>query len=196
MQIETRVKKKVRRQIQETVLVSLYFAAGVSLAVMAPNAMRLLKYVERFVGPEPRLRRRMSQAISRLCDRGLIARVPTKKGTMLRLTPEGRAFATSLENSSLFVKKRTRKWDGKWRLITFDIWERRRTVRNRLRELLRRNGFCKIQNSLWVFPYECEELHVFLRTHLHLGWGVLYIVADEIEHDEALRKHFGLPPAL
>ena len=75
----------------------------------------------------------------------------------------------------------------------FDIWERRRNVRDELRQTLKEFGFVKVQDSAWAYPYPCEKLLVFLRTHLKLGRGILYVVADEIEHDEQFRLHFKLP---
>mgnify|MGYP001617628735 FL=1 len=97
------------------------------------------------------------------------------------------------EEEKLFEIRKPKRWDRKWRIVIFDIWERRRGVRDRLRNLLQKNGFVKVQNSVWVYPYDCEELFVFLRTNLRLGKGILYIVAEEIEYDEAFRKHFKLP---
>jgi hypothetical protein len=195
MRIEEKVRQRAKRQkIQQTVLASLYLTAGLGLVLMAPNAARLLKYVEKYIGPKPRLNRRISQAINRLRDRGLIERVETGNGVALRLTTRGAELATSLEEEEKHFKiQKPKKWDYKWRIVIFDIWERRRSVRDRLRTLLQRNGFVKIQNSVWVYPYDCEELLVFLRTNLRLGKGILYIVAEEIEYDDALRKHFKLP---
>jgi DNA-binding transcriptional regulator PaaX len=161
---------------------------------MAPNAARLLKYVEKYIGPKPRLNRRISQAINRLRERGLIERVETDKGFALRITAKGAELAVSLEEEEKhFNIQKPKKWDYKWRIVIFDIWERRRAVRDRFRTLLQRNGFVKIQNSVWVYPYDCEELFVFLRTNLRLGKGILYIVAEEVENDGTLRKHFDLP---
>lgn len=195
MRVEERVRQRAKRQkIQGAVLMSLYFVAGLGLIVMAPNAVRLLKYVEKYIGPKPRLNRRVSQAINRLRERKLVERVQTDRGTALRLTERGVRLAVSMEEEEkLFGMQQPKRWDGKWRMVIFDIWERRRAVRDRLRTLLQRNGFVKIQNSVWVYPYDCEELFVFLRTNLRLGKGILYIVAEEIEHDSILRKHFGLP---
>ena len=195
MRVEEKVLQRAKRQnIQKAVLASIYLAAGLSLILMAPNAARLLKYVEKYIGPKPRLNRRISQAINRLRERGFIERVETDNGSALRLTAKGVELATSLEEEEkIFEMQKPKKWDGKWRLVIFDIWERRRSVRDRLRTLLQRNGFVKVQNSVWVYPYDCEELFVFLRTKLRIGKGILYIVAEEIEHDEVLRKHFGLP---
>mgnify|MGYP001558864515 CR=1 FL=1 len=197
MRIEEKVKKKAKRhKIQNAVLMSIYFAAGLSLILMAPNAVRLLKYVEKYIGPKPRLNRRISQAINRLRERGLVERVQTDRGVALRLSERGTQLAASMEDEEkIFGTRKPKRWDEKWRMVIFDIWERRRGVRDRLRILLRRNGFIKIQNSVWVYPYDCEELFVFLRTNLRLGKGIVYIVAEEIEHDSILRKHFGLPGA-
>ncbi|MBI4065595.1 CRISPR-associated endonuclease Cas2 [Candidatus Kaiserbacteria bacterium] len=195
MRIEEKVRHRAKRQkIQNAVLASVYLTVGLGLILMAPNAARLLKYVEKYIGPKPRLNRRISQAVKRLRERGLIERIKTDKGFALQLTAKGAELAASLEEEEkLFNIQRPKKWDEKWRIVIFDIWERRRAVRDRLRTLLQRNGFVKIQNSVWVYPYDCEELFVFLRTNLRLGKGILYIVAEEIEHDEALRRHFSLP---
>jgi len=197
MRVEEKVQQRAKRQkIQKVVLTSVYLTAGLGLVLMAPNAARLLKYVEKYIGPKPRLNRRISQAINRLQERGLVERTQTDKGIALRLTRKGAHLATSLEEEEKrFEKRKPRKWDEKWRIVIFDIWERRRAVRDRLRTLLKRNGFVKIQNSVWVHPYDCEELLVFLRTNLRLGKSIVYIVAEEIENDSMLRKHFNLPPA-
>lgn len=195
MRMEEKVRQKAKRQkIQKAILASIYLTTGLGLILMAPNAARLLKYVEKYIGPKPRLNRRMSQAINRLCERGLIERVDTEKGIALQLTTKGARLAETIEEEERqYEIKKPKRWDNKWRIVIFDIWERRRAIRNRLRTLLQRNGFVKVQNSVWVYPYDCEELFVFLRTNLRLGKGILYIVAEEIEYDEALRKHFKLP---
>ncbi len=160
---------------------------------MAPNAVRLLKYVEKAVGPSPRLGRRVSQKYSELIKQGIFRRVDSEQGSRIELTEKGMRIAERLAEHEEVRPKVQKKWDKKWRLIMFDVWERRRKVRDELRETLREIGFVKVQNSAWAYPYPCEKLLVFLRTHLKLGHGVLYIVADEIEHDEKLREHFKLP---
>ena len=195
MRVEEKVRQRTKRQkIQQAVLASLYLTAGLGLILMAPNAARLLKYVEKYIGPKPRLNRRISQAINRLRERGLIERVDIGKGVTLRLTEKGVRLAEAIEEEEKqYEIKKPKRWDNKWLIVIFDIWERRRAVRDRLRTLLQRNGFVKIQNSVWVYPYDCEELFIFLRTNLRSGKGILYIVAEEIENDSSFRKHFGLP---
>lgn len=191
--IEARVRTRAKRQrMQDILLASIYAVTAVGAVVVAPNSAQLLKYVEKFIAPTPKLGRRIGQAVTRLHQKGLVSRVQTEKGIGLRLTEKGNTFAEKLEAKDSFSFRKPKKWDGKWRIVIFDVWERRRPVRDKLRIMLQKAGFIKIQDSVWVYPYDCEELFVFLRTDLRLGRGILYIVAEEIEHDEWLCHHFGL----
>jgi hypothetical protein len=189
--IESRVKSRIKRErIQDAVLRSLFLAAAVGVMVAAPNSARLLKYFEKYLDKrDTKLDRRISQAFSRLKEKGMIE----KKNGTYRPTSKGNERVSVIDALD-FSSKPLFRWDKKWRIVIFDIWEKRHAVRNRLRDLLKRNGFVMIQNSVWVYPYDSEELLVFLRTHLSVGRGILYIVADEIENDTVLRKHFKLPP--
>jgi len=45
-----------------------------------------------------------------------------------------------------------RRWDGRWRLVLFDVPESRRSTRDKLRKYLHRHGFGFLQNSVWVTP--------------------------------------------
>ncbi|OGG78540.1 hypothetical protein A3F56_02680 [Candidatus Kaiserbacteria bacterium RIFCSPHIGHO2_12_FULL_55_13] len=185
--IESRVTRRAKRQkIQDIVLTGMYAVTAVGLVMAAPNAVQLLKHVEKYVGPQKRLDRRIAQAMTRLKAKGLIS-------SRRELTAQGKKYAESVDATMRIRPNIPLRWDKKWRIVIFDVWERRRPVRDRLRGLLESNGFVKIQNSVWVYPYPCEELFAFLRADLRLGLGMLYIVAEEIENDQRLRKHFGLP---
>lgn len=192
--IEERVKRRAgRNKIRNAILLAAYISVAAGLIVMAPNAARLLKYVEKSVGPAPRLKRRVSQKYSELIAQGIFKRVSSSGKTHIELTEKGKELAEELALRDQLRPEKQRKWDNKWRIIMFDVWERRRDVRDQLRDTLKEIGFVKVQDSAWVYPYPCEKLLVFLRTHLKLGHGILYVVADEIEHDEQLRFHFKLP---
>ncbi len=187
--IEERVRQRAaRHQIQKIVLEGLYAGSALSMMVMAPNTLSLLKYVRKYIDDKAVLDARMYQACSRLVAKGLLIREARGR---YRLSEKGRVAA---ENEAVLKRLHAvpMRWDGKWRLVIFDIWERRRAARDRLRSVLARNGFVRIQNSIWAYPYDCEELFAFLRANLSLGKGILYIVAEEIEGDAQLREHFGL----
>ena len=76
--------------------------------------------------------------------------------------------------------------------MIFDVPERRRGARDKLRIMLESIGFKKLQASVWIFPYECEDLLLLLKTEYSLGREVIYIVSNDVENDSVLRRQFGL----
>ena len=77
-------------------------------------------------------------------------------------------------------------------MLVFDIPERRRAVRTKIRAALISLGFVRLQDSVWVYPYDCEDLITLLKTDFKVGKDVLYVIADRIEFDKPLRILFGL----
>src|SRR3989344_8216489 len=136
--------------------------------------------------------KRMRQALYRLEARGLLKRERSERGWRVSLTDVGEKFAEKLDAADRIKIKAPRKWDEKWRIVIFDIWERRRGVRDKLRRTLEKAGFKRVQDSVWVCPYDCEEFITFLRADLRLGEGILYLIAEGVENDAKLRKRFGL----
>lgn len=181
-----------RGKIQDSVLAALYGAAALTLLVAAPNTLQLLKYVNPYIG-QRNGKRRMSQAISRLIQRGMLKREGYGSAARVLLTDKGRRYADSLYKRPMLAVVKPRRWDERWRIVMFDIWESRRPVRDRLRHLLQQIGFVKIQNSVWAYPYDCEEVIALIRAELRVGKGAMYLIADGIEGDSNLREHFGLP---
>lgn len=114
------------------------------------------------------------------------------KDGYLCLTSKGEK---SLANYRLdqFEIKKPKKWDGKFRVITFDISEQKNKIRIALRRQLSSRGFVLLQYSVWVYPYECQELVALLKAHFGIVTEVIYITAENIENDHWLRKQFKLP---
>jgi DNA-binding MarR family transcriptional regulator len=192
--LEERVKKLVqKRRIQDAFLTTVYLTVGLGIAVTMPNALQLLGKLHFAALTERNINRRLSQTITRLIKRGLLAREEKPDGSVrLALTEQGRVYTEKILAESALVVAKPKKWDGRWRVVIFDIWEKRKSARNRLRYMLQKVGFVHVQNSVWVFPYDCEELLVFIRAELKLGKSVLYLIADGMENDHHLRRHFNL----
>jgi DNA-binding transcriptional regulator PaaX len=51
----------------------------------------------------------------------------------------------------------SREWDGRWRLVIFDIPENQGSHRDRLRHYLRDKHFGCLQKSVWITPDPLEE---------------------------------------
>ena len=96
----------------------------------------------------------------------------------------------SLGESRELNKKK--KWDGKWRVIIFDIPENRRFDRDNIRQALVSIGFMRLQDSVWIYPFNCEDLINLLKTDTESEGDVIYMIVDMVENDEEIKKYFGL----
>lgn len=182
--------RRVKQNIQKAVFATVATAGLIAVAVIAPNALQLLRYI-----PDNRslYDRRAKSALNKLARKGLVTFVERDGMKFARLTKSGLTrLAFEKESLALQLDKK-RKWDKQWRMVMFDIPEYRRGVRARLRGIMTEIGFVRVQDSAWVYPYDCEEFIALLKAELKIGKDVLYVIVSEMEHDTFLRKHFRLP---
>jgi len=184
-------KRRRKQNIQNAVLATVAVAGLLAWTAIAPNTLRLLNYLPK---EKYNFKYRALSAAGRLVAKGHAKWIERDGKKYLRLTNAGRkAFA--FEQSKVTLRNQKRKWDKRWRMIVFDIPERRRRIRNRLRSVMSDIGFVRLQDSVWVYPYDCEDFTALLKAELKIGKDVLYAIVDTIEYDKVLREHFKLPPA-
>ena len=117
-----------------------------------------------------------------------------RDGDKLFITPKGRRRAQKLKLQA--PTKLPNKWDGKWRVVIFDIPESMRAERNIFRAILKRKGFVKVQNSVFVAPYtNLDELDL-VRHEYKIEKYVNFLIAQSAntDNDSLLRKKFSLKP--
>ncbi len=190
-----KVKKEQKRKvrIKNLILRTIVVTGVISIALMAPKMTRLLRQLDRPAKNRAQLYRRITQAIKRLEQDGLVTVSGEYAKRRVKITEKGREVMERIEFGE-YVIPEPAFWDGKWRVLIFDINERRRRVRDQLRRLLDGAGFVRIQDSVWVYPYACDEFVSLVRAHLKSGVGEMRIfVAEALESDKALREHFRLP---
>jgi len=175
--------------IQKIILSTIAAVGIMGVAVVAPNALQVLG---QFSGKKKYSRKiYINKTIDKMLREGNIEFVKKKDKKFICLTERGKEKLAKYELGDLEIKK-PKRWDEKWRVVVFDIKEKRRSTRDFLRATLNKLGFVKLQNSVWVFPYDCEELVVMLKAGLFLGKDVLYMKVDSIENDKWLKEVFGL----
>lgn len=176
-----------RSKINSAVIATVSVAGILAVAAVAPNALTLLgktKLVDQ-------QKQKIKSSFSKLLKHGYLI-LQRDKGVMrVRLTKKGEWFAARIGEGKLAPKK-SKRWDGKWRMLIFDIPENRKKSREQVRLMLAGLGFRRLQDSVWVYPYDCEDFITVLKIDLHLGRDVLYIIADKIENDKKLKEQFGL----
>jgi DNA-binding transcriptional regulator PaaX len=111
---------------------------------------------------------------------------------ILTLSEDGKKRVLRFDLHQMAIKK-PKKWDGYWRIVIFDIPERRKQGREALRSKLQQLGFCHLQKSCFIYPYECKSEIDFISEMFEVSPYVNFIVAKEIEGAPLLKKSFGLP---
>ncbi|RJP45872.1 MAG: CRISPR-associated endonuclease Cas2 [Armatimonadetes bacterium] len=98
-----------------------------------------------------------------------------KKG-VFHLTEKGRQ---GLITESIRLEFINQPWDGKWRIVGFDVEENNRRIRDSFRRFLKHNGFGMVQKSLYVSPLPIEnKVAEFLSSHVGV-LGNAYIFVSE-----------------
>lgn len=121
----------------------------------------------------------LSQALKRLRERGLIEedKIDTDK-VVLKLTELGRDVLGAEFDES--------KWDGKWRVVIFDIPEQKRVVRDMFRRKLKHWGFKNWQKSVWITKNNVTEKLRKTVKELGIEKWVAIVESDNISSDNNL----------
>lgn len=189
--IETEARKRRRRgYLRDALLASLVISGVVLVASIAPNAFAQLRYLPSM--KRAQLRYQAKTTLGRLVAQGLIVFEKRNGKNYARITPAGQKTLALEQQKATLIDGKKRRWDKRWRVIIFDIPEKRRRTRDSLRITMRKLGFARLQDSVWVYPYDCEDLMALLKADLKLGVAVLYMVVEHIENDKHLRAEFGL----
>ncbi len=110
---------------------------------------------------------------------------------MVTPTEKGKLRALNLKLDGIKLKKQA--WDGRWRMVAFDIPEKHKQGRDALRQRLRKIGFRELQKSVLITPYDCRQeimlLVKFFRVEKYVRFGEL----DFIDNEEHFKKVFKLP---
>lgn len=116
----------------------------------------------------------ISQALKRLRENGLVDFLDDEE-ILVRLTDRGREKVVLAK-----IRLDNRKWDGKWRLVIFDVPEKRRAIRDLLRSKLKQWDFIYLQQSVWASKKDCAKLLRAFIKHVGIEDWVLVVESDSI----------------
>lgn len=111
--------------------------------------------------------------------------------TTMILNERGREKAISFNIETMNIKK-LKVWDRKWRVVLFDIPEKRKDDRNALRGVLKRLGFYEFQKSVFVYPYPCENELDYVIEFFRIRPHVRIMLATSIDNELHLKQIFGV----
>ena len=176
--------------MQKKILLLLYGGFSLGLAGSPGKQLKVLKEI----GEEWEAinRKALRQALRGLYQSQLVDIREKEKGRVeMVLSKQGKRKVLSFKLDTLSIKKPAR-WDGKWRIVCFDIPESEKKAREALRFHLRRLGFYPLQKSMFVVPYFCEDELDFLIEYHNLRPHVWQITAEDLDNALHLKDIFHL----
>jgi len=103
--------------------------------------------------------RTIIETLSRMAKVGEIEKKLVNGEVVLHLASKGESILNEDINLQHLAKK---SWDGFWRIVIFDIEEKARHTRNRLRDKLKSLGFAMWQESVYITAHAVtEEMNEF-----------------------------------
>lgn len=133
----------------------------------------------------------LKRTLTRL-EKQKLVQISNKNGMqIIKITDNGKKKILKFALDELAVEK-PKIWDGKWRLVSYDIPKPLHKLRAILREYLNAWGFYPIHESVYLHAYPCEKQVAFLREYLGIGEFVRILKVIDIERDQQFRDYFGV----
>ena len=177
-----------RGELTKQILVALSMGFIITTAIILPGSAIMFKpFIKKFkTNKQNFIKSLQSMKQDRLVDfreEGNLSKIT--------ITEKGKQKLLIYELDSLEIKK-PKKWDSVWRIVTFDIPEKKKAARNALRDKLKELGFCQLHKSVFVFPYPCLDEVQFIEEIFQIGSYINFIEAKTIADDDWLKSKFHL----
>jgi CRISPR-associated endonuclease Cas2 len=174
----------------------LMIAAGVAIpaAFLMPNIPIALRPLVKLLSDKCHARKteNFTHSIAYLKRKRLVSIVEKDGQQILTLSEGGKKSVLQFNLDQLEIA-RPRKWDWNWRIVIFDIPEKRKAGREALRSKLKQLGFYQLQKSCFIHPFDCKSEIDFISEIYEVSPYVNIIVAREVEGAKQLRRIFNLP---
>lgn len=128
---------------------------------------------------------RLRQVIKRLAKQKLVEITDE----VVKITEKGRRRLLKFNLEEMELKRKT---DGKWRLIIYDIANLRKEKRELFRSMLKKLKFLRLQESVYLTPFVCEDEIEYLRQVFGINEEVLVLKVSGIENEQVYKDYFGL----
>jgi DNA-binding transcriptional regulator PaaX len=176
-------------------LIEILAMGGVLIAaIAAPNAVQAFKFISKDknnISFKKFSQSRVRMYANRLEKSGAIKRKRQQNQIEFVLTEKGRRMAQKY-NIDKVELNRKKRWDGVWRVIIFDIPERKKQARDALRRKFLSMGVYQLQKSVFVYPYECKREINLIADFFSVGEDILYLRAKIDDVDKKIRDIFNI----
>jgi len=187
--------KKILRGIALTGVVTIaatspYFLLGIAKEIIRQNKKKSFQRLNKQKIKE--VEKKTAQTIARLNKNKLVVLNEENGLLKIQLSEKGKKVIKEIEFNNMKINQ-PNKWDGKWRVIAFDIPRTApKNSRDYLRHKLKELKFYPLQKSIFAHPYPCEKEIEILCEFYQLWPYVNILLVEKISNDQDLKKHFNL----
>lgn len=184
-----------RHETKQTLNAILETIGSRGLSGVVVPASSLLQALEQLdVFSEELTRQERQSLVSNLQRQGLIETTRNDGDLMIQPSVKGIHRLQRAQINALFIRPQ-QKWDGTWRMVSYDIPARYAKQRRLFTAELHRLGFTLLKDSTWFHPYPCFDALSELVAYCGLTNHVM--VAEVARIDEhSLRKLYKAYPTL
>ena len=130
------------------------------------------------------------RAVNSLYLSRLVEAKENSDGTFtLILSKEGSKKALTYDLSRMKIERPT-AWDKFWRIISSDIPEDKKVVRDALRERFIKLGCYELHDSVFIYPFDCFKEIEYLAELYDVRKYMRFVLATYIDIEPQLKKFF------
>lgn len=177
------------KEITKTIL-SICAMGGLSL--VAAGGIRSPKRAEKLIGSLSQYSlSRINACLKRLKMQDHIKYDDKDLSQPIYITKKGFERISLLSFKDKIKSLSLKKWDHIWRLVTFDVSENRRQMRNGFRNRLKSLNFYKLQKNIFITPFPIEKEIEDIACSYRLQNNILILhVASLGKHEDRVKKYF------
>ncbi len=169
----------------------LFLATGVALGA-AKTIRKQIKILEKSSKDWKEINRMsLKRSLNSLYNSKIVDLKPSGDNFKIVLSEKGKIFAKKFNLENLKIPKQE-NWDGKWRIVMFDVPERIKKVRDALRFHFKEIGLVEYQKSVFIYPYPCEREVKFIAEFYKAFPLIKVIIADVISDEKKFTREFDL----
>lgn len=133
---------------------------------------------------------RLKQLLKRMHQQKLVDVVEQDEGHLVKISDNGKKKLLKFNLDEMELKDK--KWDGKWRIIIYDILTGKKKQANLFRRTLKRLKFFQLQRSVYITPFKCYDEIEYLRQICAVDREVIILTVSGLENEKAYKEYFGI----
>lgn len=126
----------------------------------------------------------------RLYEQKLVEVIEENGQKVVKLTQKGHTkyLRFKMEDWS----NQNKGWDGKWRVVLYDISKFKKAQQESFRRMLKQMNFWPLQESVYLTPYKCQEAIKYLKEYFNIGEEVTVLEVNKLENEGYYKQYFSL----